>query len=441
MTTFRLRRREMLQSTAAAGVGLAAPMLALPRKSQAQRQHKLVYWHLPTFTPLADEAAREHFEGFKQQAGLSDDEAAFVNVSNADLIPRLSAALETGNPPDVVRLYESYVQLYRSQGHLLDVTDLVEDMKKARGGLFDSCLRAVVYGDQYWGVPFALNPWPVHARVDLLEEHGLDFPATWDEFIETSLKLQRPPFYAFGMDLGLSADATDNIMQICWAHGGYTFEEDGTPAFDNAGNVEGFKLIEAMYNEHRIIPRGVVSNADTAWNNQVYQSKQVAFIINPASVYAYLSDADPDLMERTGLFGVPAGPAGAINLIDTWSVGLFRHTPEPELSKGLVAYMMDPDRYNEVIVNTNGRFVPVYPELFNDPWWTSRPEFAEFITIANTGVPVSYKGPPTAVAGEVLSIHLIPEALQTVLLQGVSAEDAVAQVAERIKAIHARLEG
>ena len=63
---------------------------------------------------------------------------------------------------------------------------------------------------------------------------------------------------------------------------------------------------------------------------------------------------------------------------------------------------MEPTRYNDVIVKNNGRFVPVYPDLFNDPWWTERPEFKEFIEIANTGVPISYEAPPSAASGEVL---------------------------------------
>jgi multiple sugar transport system substrate-binding protein len=243
------------------------------------------------------------------------------------------------------------------------------------------------------------------------------------------------------MDLGLTADATDNIMQICWCFGGKTFNADGTPAFDNEGNVAGFAFINEMYNEHRIIPRGVIGNGDTAWNNKAYQSGQVAFIQNPTSVYAYLSGEDPELMAKTGLFGVPEGPAGAVNQIDTWSLGLFNQSPYPDLAKGLAEYMMQPSLYNEVITNSNGRFVPVYPDLFNDPWWTSRPEFSQFIEIAQSGVPVSYEGPPSAAAGEVLAIHLIPEAMQLVLVDGVDPAEAVAEAHQKIVAIHERLEG
>jgi RNA polymerase sigma factor (sigma-70 family) len=93
---------------------------------------------------------------------------------------------------------------------------------------------------------------------------------------------------------------------------------------------------------------------------------------------------------------VPEGPAGAVNQIDTWSLGLFNQSPYPDLAKGLAEHMMQPSLYNEVITNSNGRFVPVYPDLFNDPWWTSRPEFSQFIEIAlRAGAPIV----PVAVVG------------------------------------------
>ncbi|MGI9499094.1 MAG: ABC transporter substrate-binding protein [Geminicoccaceae bacterium] len=432
-------RRNAIKTGVAAGALLSAPIILTPRKSLAQRAEKLIYWHLPSFTPLADDAAREQFEEFRKMAGLGDDEAAFVPVSNKDLVPRLSAALETGTPPDVCRLYESYVQLYRAQGHMMDVTDIVEKMKGESGSVFDSSLTAVAYDGKFWGVPYAINPWPMHVRLDVLEEHGLDYPRTWETFVETCLKVQKPPFYGFGMDLGLTADATDNIMQVCWCFGGKTVDEAGKVVFDNQGNIDGFTFINEMYSKHKIIPKGVVGNGETSWNNKAYQSGQVAFINNPTSVYAYLAGEDPELMKKTGLFGVPAGPAGAVNQIDTWSLGVFSAAPEPELAKGLAEHFMQPERYNQVITNTNGRFVPVYPELFNDPWWTERPEFSEFIDIASSGVPISFAGPPTAASGEILAIHVIPEALQLVLVEGIDPAEAVGEAHQKIAAIYERL--
>jgi multiple sugar transport system substrate-binding protein len=279
----------------------------------------------------------------------------------------------------------------------------------------------------------------MHARLDVLEQHGLDYPRTWDAFVETCRKIQRPPFYGFGMDLGLTANATSNIMQVCWCFGGRIYDAAGNVAFDNAGNVEGFAFINAMYNEHKIIPQTAVGKHDGMWNNKAYQSGGVAFINNPTSVYAYLSIEDPELMKNTGLFGVPAGPAGTINQIDTWSLGLFKQSPYPDLAKSLIAHFMEPHRYHEVIVANNGRFVPVYPDLFNDRWWTARPEFAAFIEIADTGVPISYEAPPSAASSELLATNVVPEALQEVLIHGVDPAEAVAQAHQKVAAISERL--
>ncbi|HLT03175.1 MAG TPA: extracellular solute-binding protein, partial [Geminicoccaceae bacterium] len=410
-------RRTLLKG--AAGGVFAGVTTFAARKAAAVREQKLVYWHLPTFTPEADDIVQAQFDEFRKMAGLKDYEAAFVPTPHSELTPRLSEALANGVPPDLVRFYQSEVHLQRARGHLLDVTDVIEGMH-SRYGVFRSCVRALAHDGRYWGIPFAINPWPMHVRLDVLEEHGLDYPRTWDALVETCLRIQKPPLYGLGMDLGRTVDATGNIMQVCWSFGGVMFDAAGKPAFDHDGNVQGFAFIDAMYNKHGIIPKAAVSNTDVAWNNRAYQAGRAAFIINQGSVYPYLASEDPELLAKTGLFAMPVGPAGAINHIETWSFGLFRHTPYPELAKGLAEYFMDPARYNEVIVANKGRFVPVYPDLFDDPWWTERTELEEFYDIADTGVPISHRAPPSAVSAEVVASHVIPEALHRVLIDGVA---------------------
>jgi multiple sugar transport system substrate-binding protein len=431
-----MQRRELLRGAAVSA--FAGVTILASKKTLATREQKLIYWHLPTFTPAGDDVVQAQFEEFRTMAGLEDHEAAFVPTPSIDLIPRLSAAIQAGAPPDLVRLYESDVQMCRAEGHMMDVTDLVEKMRGHQGGLFDPCLRALRHEERYWGVPFAIDPWPMHARLDVLEKHGLDYPRTWDAFVETCRKIENPPFYGFGMDLGRTDNAADNIMQLCWCFGGRIYDVDGNPAFDNEGNVRGFAFIDEMYNKHGIIPKAALGNRDDAWNNKAYQSGQVAFIANPTSVYAYLSTENPELMAKTGLFALPAGPAGSANQIDTWSLALLEQSPYPELAKGLAEYFMAPERYHEVIVANNGRFVPVYPDLLKDSWWSERPESAAFVEIASTGAPISYEASPSAASGEVLATHVIPEALQEVLLDGVDPAEAVARAHQKIAAISER---
>jgi len=344
-----MNRREVLKLAGAAGVAATGPWWRVGR-SQAQRAKQLVFWHLPNFTPLADQIQKEQVYEFAKQAGLKDAEVEYAVVAGEQANAKLAAAIEAGNPPDVMRLYESNVQFYASGGHLLDVNDLVDKMRREPKGIFESALSSVMYKGRAMGVPLAVNPWPVHARLDLLEQAKVEYPKTWDEFIETSKKIQSPPrLFAFGMCLGLVEDTTDNVMNLLWCYGGKMVEADNkTVVMNSPENAAGVKVIEAMFKTHKIIPPGAIS-WDNSGNNKAYQSKQAAFVMNPTSIYAYLDGNDKDLQKVTGLMPVPAGPKGAVNQIDTWAYGAFKKTPYPELAKGLLEYFMQPANYDKII--------------------------------------------------------------------------------------------
>ena len=57
----------------------------------------------------------------KYNLGWSDSDVEYAVVAGEQANAKLAAAIEAGNPPDVIRLYESNVQFYASGGHLLDV--------------------------------------------------------------------------------------------------------------------------------------------------------------------------------------------------------------------------------------------------------------------------------------------------------------------------------
>jgi multiple sugar transport system substrate-binding protein len=145
----------------------------------------------------------------------------------------MAAALEVGAPPDVTRLEEGYVARMRAQKALLDITDIMNEMKKVPGGVNPSVIPLTEDGGRNFAVPMGLNPEVMHARMDLLEQAGYSaFPETWDKFVEASLRINKPPFYAYGMALGTSPgnDSTEDIMACVWANGGHLIDMTPHPA-------------------------------------------------------------------------------------------------------------------------------------------------------------------------------------------------------------------
>src|SRR2546428_8473746 len=137
----RMTRRQVLKTASAATVATTAPWW-LVNRSHAARAKRLVFWQIPNFTPLADQLQKEQVYEFAKQAGLKEADVEYAVVANEGMQDKLAAALEAGNPPDVLRLYESNVQYYAAQGHLLDVTDLVDRMRRGPQGHLRAALDA-----------------------------------------------------------------------------------------------------------------------------------------------------------------------------------------------------------------------------------------------------------------------------------------------------------
>ena len=145
------------------------------------------------------------------------------------------------------------------QGHLLDVTDMVNKMNTQAGGLFPVSLASAHKGRAY-SIPQSVSPWPLVTRLDVLEPAKVDPPKTWDELIEVCKKLQKPPrLTGFGPCLGLYSDTDNNVMNMIWSGGKLVEADNKTVALHSKGTVQAVQLIADICSKTQIIPKGAVS--------------------------------------------------------------------------------------------------------------------------------------------------------------------------------------
>lgn len=433
-----LQRRTLLQQAgAAAALATTAPWW-LVRRAHAARQKKLVVWTPAALAPQVDKIIEEQCYAYAKQAGIKENEIDYSIIGSGQILPKLVASLEAGNPPDITRLGSGAVQLYGSQGHLLDVTDLVEKMQQQAGGLFPVSANTVMLKGRAVGIPQSVSPWPLITRMDILEAAKVEPPKTWDEFVEVCQKLQKPPkLTGFGLCLGLHSDTDNNVMNMIWGYGGKLVEDDDkTVALHSPGTVQAVQLIADMYHKHKIIPKGTVS-WDNTGNNKAYQSRQVIFVLNPTSIYAHLAGSDKDLYNITGLFPVPAGPAGAFEQLTTAEWMLFRHNPYPEVAKGLAEYWMAPDNLRVMIEEGDGRWGPPYKGMYDSDFW-KRPAFEHWRVMLERGRPFPHPGSQSPASGEVIATSVIARMMHRVLVEKWEAEKAVEEAHKKAVEIYAR---
>jgi multiple sugar transport system substrate-binding protein len=433
-----LTRRNVLRRAGTAAVIATTAPWWLVRRAHAARQQKLVVWNPAALAPQVDKIIQEQCYAYAKQAGIKENEIDYSIIGSGQILPKLVATLEAGNPPDITRLGSGYVQLYRSQGHLLDVTDIVNKMQKVAGGLFPTSLSTVMHKDKAYGIPQSVSPWPLVTRRDILEAAKVQPPKTWDEFIEVCKKLQKPPkLTGFGTCLGLHSDADNNVMNMIWCYGGKLVEADNkTVALHSKGTVEAVQLIADMYNKHKIIPKGTIS-WDNTGNNKAYQSRQVIFVLNPTSIYAHLADSDKELYDTTDLLPIPAGPAGAIEELTTAEWLLFKHNPYPEVAKGLAEYWMAPENLRVTIEEGDGRWGPPYKSMYDSDFW-KRPVFQHWRTMLERGRLFPNPGMVNSASSEVIATSVISRMMHRVLVESWEAEKAVEEAHKKAAEIYAR---
>jgi multiple sugar transport system substrate-binding protein len=398
----------------------------------------LVVWWPVALAPQVDRLVKDQTYAYAKQAGIKENELEYVEIGTGQWLPKIVAALEAGIPPDVTRFGGAQMALFRAQGHLLEVTDLVEKLQQKAGGFFPVSLQAVMFDGKAYGVPHQVSPSPLVTRMDILEAAKVDPPKTWEELIEVSKKLQKPPkLTGFGMCLGLHTDTEGNTISVIWGYGGKLVEaDDKTVALNSPGTVQAVKLIADMYNKHRIIPKGAIS-WDNQGNNKAYQSRQVIFVDNASSIYAHLAESDKDLYEVTGMLPAPAGPAGPSDRMGTGEWMLFKRSPYPEVAKGLVEYYMDPENLRVVTEEGGGRWGPPYKGMYDTPFW-QQPGFRHWRVMLEKGRTYASPGTMTAAAGEVWATTTLARMMHRVLVDNWEAEKAVEEAHKKVVEIYAR---
>ncbi|MBI1776858.1 MAG: sugar ABC transporter substrate-binding protein [Proteobacteria bacterium] len=404
----------------------------------AARAADLSVWGLQAFNQQADAYIGELVKAFGKSKGV---DAEYVVVPANVLNQRLAAAFEGNAPPDAFMQVSSAIQYYISRGLTVPLDEILAEMRKVPGGIFENHVPAGQFNGQAHSLPLEVDVVPVFARKDLLDEIGKPPPTTWEELREDARLIQakHPNISGFGDTVSNSNDAEGAMRSVIWSFGGALMAADGkTVTFDSPQTRAAYQFIADMFLKDRTIPRAALT-WDDAGNNQAYQTGRAAFVINPPSIYYWLQENDKQLLANTLMISVPKGP-GAEGRVGagtgSWQWAVSKGSKHQDLAKQWLSYFFQPERYQAVIDKVGGRWVPIYPAILDkDPLFAGNPAFADFKAMATGGIIDGYKGPPNALVGRVWDATIITKVLQKILVDNMAVSDAVAWGQQQIETL------
>ena len=390
---------------------------------------KLTIWTSTTFTPDADETQDNQIREWAEQNGVEVE----INRMSSDVADaRWQTAKESKQFPDCANIGVFDLPQLILTGDLVETTEVMERLNEKEGGFTNGAFIAGRTADgKHWSVPSFSSTEMFYVRTDKLEEQGLDLPETWDDVFEVAKAIQEPgEFWGWGMQMGTpSWDSEVAFTSKLWSFGGQTWDEEGKPAIDSPATRELLDFLKEVWDSGVIPPDG--PTWDDGSNNQAYQTELVGMTFNTGSILRYLQTEDQELMDKTQVIPIPAGPEGRFVSGYFYQWGAFNTSEHPELCLDLLEWLFSPEQLRPYYEAGGGNLLPTYQNMLNDEMWQdpSRKVLADMVPHT---YPQGYPGLTYPWVQDAWNDHTMVRMVNRVLIDGWTNDEAIAEAEESL---------
>ncbi len=212
----------------------------------------------------------------------------------------------------------------------------------------------------------------VYYRRDLLDQHGVTEPGTWDELAAAARKIQaaerqagRPALQGLSIQGAPIEGAVCTFLLPYWSQGKAFNDANGRLTLDRAAAARGLQQWLTMVDQG--VVKQNVAEVKTSDTNNEFKAGQVIFALNWSFAWdRYQQDADSRVKGKVGVMAVPAVAGGErVTCLGgwQWAVSAFsRHKAE---AAKLVRYLSSPEASKLLAVQ--GALLPTSAALYTDP--------------------------------------------------------------------------
>jgi len=370
------------------------------------------------------------------------------------LIEQTKKAIESGNTPDIAVDYSRLVPHLAWKDKLKDVSEIIKPIESS----FPTSVLKYSYQynqvknqKSYYAVPIYQEGIYLNYRQDLLEKLGYsaeDIPQNWNNFwqfwitVQQQLKSQQEE--VFGLGFSTSPYATDTFLffeYILEAYNVKILNEAGELLVESAETRQGIinvlKWWTELYKNNYIPPAAVAwENID---NNYSLYNRIIALTPNPSlSIPAARAQESDVYLHQLGTVEFPRKPNGEpMSYLTVVRQAVVFSDRNFEDAKSFLSYLIQPVILINYINATGGRFFPVNKSNWDDPFWTNPEDphlgkVRKMLTQSPTRAHYFSDNPSYM---EVFQANVWGQALNRIILDGISPEESADEAIAQIKQI------
>jgi trehalose/maltose transport system substrate-binding protein len=268
--------------------------------------------------------------------------------------------------------------------HFIDLRPWSQGVEKDH---FPACIKNNTYKGRLVAMPWFTDAGILYYRKDLLAQHHLEVPQSWQELTQTALTIQQAARQSGNAQLwgyvwqgkayeGLTCNGLEWI---------YSF--DRTPIVDEKGEVKvNTPGARAALERARgwigtISPEGVLNYTEEEARG-VFQSGNAVFMRNWPYAWALAQSSDSPVKDKVGIAPLPKGTPEGVHsgTLGGWQLAVSRYSKHPRQAADLVFYLTSRQEQKRRAIS--GSLLPTIRQLYQDPQVLKANPF--FATMAQT---------------------------------------------------------
>ncbi len=418
-----------------ATIGVGSAQEAYPDGTEIS----LLQWR--HFVPRHD----EWFDRYAADWGATNNVVVHIDrVNFAELPATLAAEIEAGAGHTIIELISSPAAFVEG---LHDLSDINQRALNLFGERLEHC-RAASYlpaVDVYFG--FAYGYYIYHGNYDvaLWTEAGYPTgPQTYSDLLEGGRAIYAATGIPLGIGMSPEIDSEMANREVLWSFGGSVQDVNENVTLNSEATIAAVNFMAQLQQQAMTAE---VFGWTGASNNQALISGEASFILNPDSAYRSLQKVDEAGAANIGFTPGLLGPAGAIagSHINISVIPAYVGGDELKAAKQFILDFSA--NYRDATYHSELFNLPCFPESVSelDTWLESDPfgsvpadKFAILQTAIGRLATLGYPGTSNPAISQVYGEHIISKLFAEVALGAASAEEAVAQAAQRVEEIFAR---
>ncbi len=373
----------------------------------AAAQETLVIYFSKGFYPQEDKALDDVIAKFQKKTGVKVELSRYAPQ---EMIPKTVAALDAGNPPDIVYADVFDFQVagkWAFEGRLEDVSDIINPIK---GKFLPNTIETTfMYNDKekkraYYAFPVKRQTMHIQYWKDMLAEAGFkesDIPKDWKGYFafwcgkaqEGYRKKTGKRVYSVGSPMGVdSSDSFYSFLTYMDAYDVKLVDDNGKLLVDQKQVREG--LINAVRDYTETIGKGCTPPSAINWkdpdNNVNFHNKTIMMTHNATISIAakWLDDMNNEKLkpeeraaakknyeELIATAGFPNKPDGKpMQYRAAVKVGVvFNNAKNKKRGKEFAAFLMEDENLTPYVEGALGRWYPVMKAAAARKFWTEDP--------------------------------------------------------------------